>query len=76
LWVAGFQKKPCLLTIKAEAVSQNEQDMLAPLIKWLRVAVTCSVGDANAQFFVACSAPPTMPIMEPAFTEKQRTRAW
>jgi hypothetical protein len=65
--------KEALLAINAEAVSQHEQDTLAPLIEWLRVTVTRSAVEANAQSSVARTAPPNMPIMEPTFAEKQRS---
>jgi hypothetical protein len=65
--------KEALMAINAEAVVQNEQDTLAPLIEWLRVAVTRSAVEPNMHSPVTRSAPPTMPIMEPTFAEKQRT---
>jgi hypothetical protein len=50
-------KEALLVVRNTKAVSQNEQDMLAPLIERLRVAVTRSAAY----------------VMEPAFAEKQRT---
>jgi hypothetical protein len=63
--------KEALITINTEAVTQNEQDTLAPLIDWLRVAVPRSAVDPNAHSAVAHSALPFMPLMEPAFAERQ-----
>jgi hypothetical protein len=65
--------KEALIAVNAEAVLQNKQDTLAPLIKWLSVAMTHSAVEPTAQSSVASSAPPTMPIMEPAFSERQKT---
>jgi hypothetical protein len=38
--------------------------------------MTCSAVDANAQSLMVHSAPPTMPIMEPAFAKKQNITWW
>jgi hypothetical protein len=65
--------KEALLTMNVEAVSQNEQDALKPLIDWLRVvAVTQTAVDDTTTSLVACTFPRTHPIMEVEFGEKQR----
>jgi hypothetical protein len=63
--------KEALLTINTKAVTQNKEDMLAPLINWLRVAVTCLAVDPNVHSPVAHSAMPSMPLMEPELAAKQ-----
>jgi hypothetical protein len=64
--------KEALLVINTKAVAQNEQDLLEPLSDWLRVAVTRSAVDPTAASAVACSALPSMPLMELEFAEKQK----
>jgi hypothetical protein len=64
--------KEALLMINTEAIAQNEQDTLAPLIDWLRVAVTRSAAELAAHSPVARSALPSMPHMEPDFATKQK----
>jgi hypothetical protein len=64
--------KEALQVINAEAVGQNEQDALAPLIDWLRVAVTRSAADVNSHSTVARSALPAVPIMDADFAAKQK----
>jgi hypothetical protein len=65
--------KEALISINAEAVSQGEQDVLKPLIDWLRVAVTAV--DKATTSLLARTLPPTLPIMEIEFAEKQRAMA-
>lgn len=67
--------KEALIAVNAEAVSQGEQDVLKPLLDWLRVAVTRTAGDDTTTSVVARTLPPTLPIMETEFAEKQRAMA-
>jgi hypothetical protein len=55
--------KEALISINAEAVSQGEQDVLKPLIDWLRVAVTRTAVDGATMSLVARTHPQTLPIM-------------
>jgi hypothetical protein len=64
--------KEALLSLNAEAVSQGEQDVLKPLVDWLRVAVTRTALDDTTTSLVARTLPPILPIMESEFAEKQR----
>jgi hypothetical protein len=61
--------------VPAEAVTQGEQDALGPLIDWLRVAVTRTAADDTTTSLVACTLPPTIPVMDSEFAEKQRVMA-
>jgi hypothetical protein len=67
--------KEALLAINAEAVTQNEQDVLKPLIDWLRAAITRTAVDDTTTSLVARTLPPTLPIMEAEFARKQRAMA-
>jgi hypothetical protein len=67
--------KEALLSINAEAVTQNEQDLLRPLIDWLRVAVTRSSVDDTAFSVVAQTYPPNIPLADAEFSSKQKTMA-
>jgi hypothetical protein len=67
--------KEALLSINAEAVTQNEQGLLQPLIDWLRVAVTRSSADDTAFSVVARTYPPTIPLADAEFSGKQKTMA-
>jgi hypothetical protein len=74
--------KEAFLTINAvEAVAENEQILLGPLITWLCVAIAQSavkdesaVKDASPSM-VAGMLPSTLPIMEADFVKKQRVMA-
>jgi hypothetical protein len=65
--------KEALQAINTEAVLQNKQGALEPLIDWLRVAVTRLTADPASHSIVAPTSSPTIPIMETAFAERQRT---
>jgi hypothetical protein len=75
LLVRHMTPKEALIAINAEAVSQGEQDLLEPLLDWLRVAVTRTTIDDTTTSVVARTLPPTLPIMEIEFAEKQRAMA-
>jgi hypothetical protein len=58
--------------INAEVVAQNKQDILKPLIDWLRAAVTHTAVDDTTTLLVARMLPPTLPILKAKFARKQR----
>jgi hypothetical protein len=64
--------KEALLIINAEAVTQNEQDLLKPLIDWLQVAITFTAIKDTAFSLVAQTLPPTIPLDDAKFASKQK----
>jgi hypothetical protein len=67
--------KEALLVINAEAVTQNEWDLLKPLIDWLQVAVTCTAIKDTAFSLVARTLPPIIPLADAKFASKQKAMA-
>jgi hypothetical protein len=82
MWVPGkylpllltrrLTPKDAFLAISAEAIAQNKQVTLQPLIDWLRITITCSAADKVATSVVAHTLPPTLPIIEADFADQQR----
>jgi hypothetical protein len=64
-----------LLAINAEAVTQNEQALLKPLIDWLRVAITHTAVDDTTFSLVAQTLPLTIPLADAEFAGKQKAIA-
>jgi hypothetical protein len=67
--------KEALLAINAEAVTQNEQDLMKPLIDWLRVAVTRTGVNDTTFSTVARTLPPTILLADAEFSRKQKAMA-
>jgi hypothetical protein len=68
--------KEALLIFNAdEAVTQNEQDLLKPLIDWLRVTITHTAIEDTAFSLVAQTLSPTIPLADVEFSSKQKAMA-
>jgi hypothetical protein len=77
LHVHQLMTKQAFLSINLEAVAQNEQILLGPLIGWLlcvAIMQPSAVEDVMPSMVVR-TLPSTLPIMEAGFVEKQQVMA-